>query len=291
MMDALSRRGPAPKRGSRRHGTMSYCTPYRSSPLIDIPAVTHAIDDELPETARAVIRKHLDLSVAANNDFLAQPDAREHHQTQWHQWGIITHTRVFLEDFRVVVPGYLREWGLWSQIDECFRATIDGATKWALLDIVVLLHDIGKFAARTRGRERFHFARHERLSRQIILDELGLERYGLTPAQIEYIARCAGDHFVLGVVRKRARERGSYNEIFIESDDFVRLACQIKREHPEDFIEIGVLFLGDSLAKLNPPEGPSVALTQYDLNIAVAHRYLTLVLAPAPDSERPDDLD
>lgn len=251
----------------------------------DIATVARAINEELPEMAREVIRTHLDLAVSANADFLAHPDAREHHQTQWHQWGIITHTRVFLEDFRVVVPGYLREWGLWTRIDECFWVTIDGATKWELLDIVVLLHDVGKFAARTRGRDRFHFSRHEQLSREIILTDLDLGRYGLTPAQIDYIARCAGDHFVLGIVRKRAREQGAYNAIFIESDEFARLTCRIKQEHPNDFVEIGVLFLGDSLAKLSPPQGPSIALTQYDLNIAVAHGYLALVLAPSSKTD------
>lgn len=250
----------------------------RRGALPDFAAVARIIDHDLPEMARAVIREHLDLAVPANSGFLRDPDAREHHQTQWHQWGIISHTRVFLEDFHTAVPAYLRDWKLWTQIDERFQARIDGATKWDLLDIVVLLHDIGKFAARTRGRERFHFARHEQLSREIILNELDLEQFGLTVAQIRYVARCAGDHFVLGLVRKRAREQGDYNEAFIQGDEFVRLTRQIRREHPDDFVEIGVLFLGDSLAKLKPPDGPKIALTQYDLNIAVAHRYLDLVL-------------
>lgn len=259
--------------------------------LPDIATVTRTIDHDLPETARKVIREHLDLAVPANSAFLHQPDAREHHQTQWHQWGIITHTRVFLEDLRAVVPGFLREWGLWARIDEHLRASIDGVTKWELLDIVVLLHDIGKFAARTRGRERFHFARHEQLSREIILHELDLGQFGLTPPQIEYIGLCAGDHFVLGIARKRAREQGDYNAAFVEGDEFVRLACRIEREHPDDFIEIGVLFLGDSLAKLNPPDGPEIALTQYELNIAVAHRYLSLALAPLAGSADRDATD
>lgn len=241
-------------------------------------AITDAIDHDLPSFARQVIRRHLDLAVPANQAFLDQPDAREHHQTQWHQWGILTHSRVFLQHFETAVPAYLREWGLWDPVNEHFRVPIDGATKWELLRVVVLLHDIGKFAARKRGRERFHFARHEELSRQIILQELDLARFGLTAHQIEYIARCAGDHFVLGIVRKRAREQGAYTHAFIASQAFVDLTRAIKREHPDNFTEIGVLFLGDSLAKLEPPDGPEVALTQYDLNIAAAHRYLNLVL-------------
>lgn len=246
--------------------------------MADWAATIQAIDRDLPAMAREVIRRHLDLSVAENDAFLREPDDREHHQTQWHQWGILTHSRVFLRDLETAVPSYLRDWDLWQPVDRHLRQPIDGASKWELLRIVALLHDIGKFGARRRGRERFHFARHEELSRQIILCDLDLTRFGLTGPQIEYVARCSGDHFVLGIVRKRAREQGTYDQAFVGSDAFAELAREIKAEHPDDFIEIGVLFLGDSLAKVEPPDGPAVALTQYDLNIAVAHRYLALVL-------------
>jgi hypothetical protein len=146
----------------------------------------------------------------------------------------------------------------------------------------VLLHDIGKFGGRSRGRTRFHFAGHEALSGQIIRSELDLSRFDLTPAQIEYIARTAEDHFVLGLVRKRAREEGRYDSAFVQSERFAEIARRIKEEHPDDFVETGVLFLGDSLAKLNPAEGPELAAAQYDINIEVAHRYFELVLRGEP---------
>ncbi len=256
--------------------------------MSDLAATTQAIDRDLPALARVAIRRHLDLSVPENEAFLRDPDNREHHQTQWHQWGILTHSRMFLRDLETRVPCYLGDWGLRDPIDDHLRQQVDGAPKWELLRIVALLHDIGKFAARKRGRQRFHFAGHENLSRQMILCDLDLARFGLTRAQIDYVARCAGDHFVLGIVRKRAREQGSYDQEFIASTAFTALARQIRREHPDDFVEIGVLFLGDSLAKVEPPNGPSVALTQYDLNIAVAQRYLTLVLSTDDgDQEQP----
>ncbi len=229
--------------------------------------------------ARSTIRKHLDVSVPENQAFLDDPDAREHHQTQWHQWGILTHTRVFLHDFDHEVTEYLRAWGLQSQVNGELDQRIDGVTKRQLLKIVILLHDIGKFGARKKGRERFHFAGHEELSRRVILHDLDLPRFGLTARQIEYIALAAGDHFVLGLVRKRAREHGEYNRAFVDSPAFAELCRDIQRKYPEDYIEIGLLYLGDSLAKLAPPAGPALAQTQYDLNIAVAHRYLTIVLA------------
>jgi hypothetical protein len=244
----------------------------------DIAAVTSAIDTRLPAIAREVIAHHLDRSDPATRSFLADPDGREQHQTQWHQWGIITHTRVFLHHFDEDIPRFLREWGLWSDIDSILSAPVDGVPRWSLLRISILLHDIGKFGARTRGKHRFHFWKHEELSGRIIRSEIDLRNDGLTPAQIEYVARTAEDHFVLGLLRKRARERGEYDAHFTRLPQFVDLAHQIKADHPDDFIEVGILFLGDSLAKVDPAAGPEPAVSQYDVNIAVARAYLAVVL-------------
>lgn len=246
-------------------------------PAADRPTpeeVASSLDTDLPELARSVIRRHLDLGEDANRAFLAHPDDRYQHQHHWHQWGILTHTRVFLRMLDEDVPAYLREWGLWQPVNERLSRPIDGVERWRLLRIAVLLHDIGKFAVRTRGRDSFHFQHHERLSGEIIRHELDLGAVGLTPAQIEYVALTAEDHFVLGLVRKRARDQGEFSLEFTASPAFDALCAQIIAGHPGDAIEIGVLFLGDSLAKVNPPEGPDRALSQYDINIAVARAYL-----------------
>ncbi|HZU11636.1 MAG TPA: HD domain-containing protein [Chloroflexota bacterium] len=243
-----------------------------------VRAAADGIDQDLPELARAVIRQYLDAQSEDTQSFLARPDARNQHQTRWHQWGIITHTRVFLRHLDEDIPRFLTRWGLWEIADTFLSRPIDGAARWDLLRIGVLLHDIGKFAARTRGRERYHFTGHERLSGQIIRENLDLSRYGLTPDQMEYVARTAEDHFVLGLIRKRARDQGTYDLNFVSGPRFPAVALDIKRTHPEDFVEIGILFLGDSLAKAQPDSGPPDALTQYDLNIHVAHRYLAAVL-------------
>jgi hypothetical protein len=257
--------------------TMSFMT--------DITSVAAAIDAELESMARQVIRSHLDISNATTQSFLGHPDAREQHQTQWHQWGILTHTRVFLRHFDDDIPRYLSTWGLWPKVEMALAATVDGVSRWGLLHVSILLHDIGKFAVRTRGRERFHFSHHERLSGEIIRTELHLERFGLTSSQIGYIARTAEDHFVLGLLRKRVREEGRYDRAFIASDQFAEMSRSIRDEHPDDFVEIGVLFLGDSLAKVDPAIGPEAAVAQYDINIETAHRYLHIVLSDGTYNE------
>lgn len=244
----------------------------------EIGHIVEALDAELPEIASEVIRRHLDAGDPATREFLMHPDGREQHQTRWHQWGIITHTRVFLRHFDRDIPTYLREWGVWQATDGVLAQTIDGASRWELLRVGILLHDIGKFGARFRGPRRFHFTGHEDLSGRIIRDELQLERFGLTAAQAEYVAEVAEDHFVLGQIRRKIRELGDYDENFARSPRFWDTADRIKLEHPDDFVEIGVLFLGDSLAKADPRDGPPDALGQYDVNIEIARAYLTRVL-------------
>lgn len=247
------------------------------TPQID--RIVEQIDRDLPEMAAAVIRRHLDPADPATSDFLHHPDGRDQHQTRWHQWGIITHTRVFLRHFEVDIPRYLREWGLWQPVDDVLGQKIDGVTRWELLPVAILLHDIGKFGARFRGRSRFHFTGHEELSGTIIRNEINLEDYGLTPSQAEYVAMVAEDHFVLGLMRRGARELGGYDASFARSPEFRTTARRIKRDHPDDYVEIGVLFLGDSLAKADPDTGPRDAVSQYDVNIDIAHAYLETVLA------------
>lgn len=245
--------------------------------MTNIDTTVDSINKELEGIARSVIQRHLDLSDPDNQAFREAPDNPEQHQTRWHQWGILTHTRTFLRQFDEDVPVYLRRW----KVDHCVDATlsrrIDGVERRHLVKISILLHDIGKFAVRFRGKYRFHFTEHEKSSGTIIREELELGRFGLTRAQIAYIARTAEDHFVLALVRREARESQMYDETFTRSAEFTRLCRAIQAEHPDDYIEVGVLFLGDSLAKADPISGPDDALSQYDLNLVVAQRYLQTV--------------
>lgn len=243
----------------------------------NVASIARVIDRDLPELARRVIDARLDLSRPENTAFLASPDDRRHHQMQWHQWGIITHTRVFLRHFDEDMSGYLRDWNLAAGVNAVLDSTVDDASRRDLLRVSILLHDIGKFGARTIGRSGYHFPRHEEVSGDIIREELDLPSYGLTAAQTEYIATTAQDHFVLGLMRKAARETGVYDAQFVESDAFEETVREIERTHPDDRVEIGVLFLCDSLAKSDPAAGPARAVSQYTVNTAVSRRYLELV--------------
>jgi hypothetical protein len=91
------------------------------------------------------------------------------------------------------------------------------------------------------------------------------------------VARTAEDHFVLGLLRRHARSRGSFDAGFPTSSEFRQLVLEIREQHPTDFIEVGVLFLGDSLSKAEPGSGLDLALQQNPINLAVARAYLQIV--------------
>jgi len=244
----------------------------------EFDSILSSINEQLPALSRSVIERYLDKNEPENQAFLRCPDDRMQHQTQWHQWGIITHTRVFLRVFDRDVPLYLRAWGVWDAVDRVLSCRVDGLTRWQLLRISILLHDIGKFGTRTQGARGFHFAGHESLSGQLIREEMQLDQFGLTGSQIAYVARTAEDHFLLGLLRKRARQQGAFSIEYTESQQFTEDVKRIKAEHADDFVEVGVLFLGDSLAKAEPNRGPDRAVSQNEINVAVAHRYLELTV-------------
>ena len=247
--------------------------------MTDIDRISSELDRDLPAIARRVIQQYLEPADPGTQAFLREPDGREHHQTEWHRWGIITHTRVFLRQFDHDIPQLLRDWSLWREVHRVLSRKVDGVRRWDLLRVSIVLHDIGKFGARRHSNGKYHFSGHESLSGEIIREQLDLARYGLTAAQIEYIAHTAEDHFVLGRVRREARQAGWYDEMFVASEQFGRIAKQISCEHPLDFVEIGVMFLGDSLAKIEPGHGPQRAAGQHPVNMAVARRYLEIVLS------------
>ncbi len=256
--------------------------PDAMQPPQKIDSILSSINEKLPALSRAVIERHLDTTQPENRAFLQCPDDHNQHQTQWHQWGIITHTRVFLRVFDRDVPAYLHAWGVWDAVDRVLSDHVDGLTRWQLLHVSILLHDIGKFGARTRDAHGFHFAGHESLSGRLIREELQLDQFGLTGPQIAYVARTAEDHFLLGLLRKRARQQGAFSLEFTQRQPFIEDVRRIKAEHPDDFIEVGVLFLGDSLAKAEPHAGPDRAVSQNEVNVAFARRYLELTVGKEP---------
>lgn len=221
--------------------------------------IVSELQKNLPMKAREVITENLDISDPRNRNFLEHPDDPAEHAKKWHQWGIITHTERFNKVMDTELPEKLREWDMAEKINILLNEKIGDLSKMDLLKISIPCHDWGKFKERkmvvdeSNDGYHFKFENHEIASAVLIRDPkvkaVFKERYGLTEEQIEYIAKCAELHFELGHLRDGVRENSKFNIAYVEGEDFVAEANKIRERNPDFEIEMGVLFLGDSLAK------------------------------------------
>lgn len=189
-----------------------------------------------------------------NLGFIANPDDPKEHFPDWHQFGVLGHTRKFLVDMTGETVACLRKWGIEKDVARYFSEEINGRSKWELMQITAVFHDLGKFAGRYWDGEKFVFNGHEALSERLIKEEDSIRaimgRHGLGGEHIEYIARCTGLHYDLGNVRDGAwKTRGVYDMEYAVSGECEELMKGIAVANEDFAMEIGVLFLADSLAK------------------------------------------
>ena len=235
-----------------------------------------------------------------NQSFIANPDASIEHKPEWHQFGIITHTRRFADHFESTMQQYLKEW----EVDQKINAY--------LLRLSIPFHDVGKLAGRyfkmKDGKPVAHYNGHEKLSEELIrrdgLIRQFLTSIGLTDPQIDYVATCAGLHYELGKIRDIPKKTGNgFTIAFAQSQQCKDYCLACMEEHPGFKVEMGVLYLCDSLAKtdiildvstdeelvaksddvarmvanLNLHPNLSSAIKQLPVNIVFVRTYMTLI--------------
>lgn len=261
----------------------------------------------LPEIAKAVMDDRPE-----NDNLKRNPDDPKEHAIRWHQFGIITHTEVFSQSFQNEAQEYFKNWDIDLKINQKLSEQIDGKTKAELLQISIPLHDLGKFARDFKeedGKLEPTYYGHEAKSEKLIKENESInclihKTYGLTHVQVDYIARCAGLHYELGKTRDAAKKTDmGFTIAFANSEQCQKTCKEIAYKYPEFKVEIGILFLCDSLAKtdvridaetdeeiekqtqqieriiqernLNPQL--IAAIKQLPVNIAIARRYLESV--------------
>lgn len=226
-----------------------------NSPETELTETIDSLWEKLPDLGRELIRENQDLTNDRNQRFLDNPDDYLEHKPRWHQWGIITHSKMFDRAYNEEVPQYLQEWNCQEKIQNALEEKIDGVSKKDLLHLVAIFHDLGKFSTRKLSSSPFSasFSGHEKASGEIIrapeFSAMLRDDYHLTDAQIEYIASGAELHYELGTVRDAARKSVGYNLEFPQQKIFKNKIQEIADAHPNYQLEIGLLFLADSLAK------------------------------------------
>jgi len=264
--------------------------------------------ERLPEVAKTVIDDR-----SENDNFKQNPDDPKEHDVSWHQFGIVTHTEKFSQFFQTEAQEYFQKWNVDEKINQKLSESIDGKTKAELLHISIPLHDLGKFARgfmEKDGKIKPDYKGHEAKSEKLIreneqIHDLLQETYGLTEAQIDYIACCAGLHYELGKTRDEAKKTDmGYTIAFAKSEQCQKACNEIAQKFPEFKEEIGILFLCDNLAKTdvridaetdeeiekqtqrieniiqerNLNSKLVAAIKQRPVNIAIAKRYLENII-------------
>lgn len=218
--------------------------------------------EHFPEFAKGIIFYYLGNGEHSEEigSFYKNPDSPEEHAPQYHQWGIITHSKKFEEFFEQKIPQYLLTWGNEKMLEDLKTEDIDGKSKYDLLRLSIPMHDYGKFAVRKKwqknGEISYSFGGHEKSSGKIIRGELFKkwlkEKLHLSEKQIEYIAQCAELHYELGIVRNKSKKmEGGYSFSFLKTEECTEDVQDLARKYQEIGMEreVGLLFLADSLAK------------------------------------------
>lgn len=230
--------------------------------MLSIDEIIDEVNTNLEDISRSMVSKEIDKETDSlirqyKQQFFTELDSPEQHQPNWHQWGIITHTRNFMKMYDNEVKQYLKAWNRIEAIEEHLSKQIDGISKSKLIYLGILLHDIGKFqknySKKLNWRVIYTFNKHEVYSQEIIQNDLYPllhDYYRLTDKQIEYIAMCARYHFELGFIREIGKKsKYGYSAAFAKSQEFKDTVLDALSSFEEYKIEVGVLFLADSYAK------------------------------------------
>lgn len=223
---------------------------------LDNDQILVTLRDMLPDIARELVASRQDMSDPRQQAFKTDPDNPAEHSPLWHQYGILTHSKEFQKIIRSDLSVLTAQWNISDEVKVALSEEIQGAPKAALLQIASLLHDLGKFTTRALERQDngtllARFVGHEADSGTIVRTDLknALHKLGLRERQIEYVARCTEHHFDLGKARQVAIDNGGYTLAFARSETFKKVAQDMIKANPELALEVGLMFIADSLSK------------------------------------------
>ena len=197
----------------------------------------------------------------------------------YHKWNIQQHTVRFLELFDELIhnkglfstrnPRIDTEGSVSLAKEMLKHDSIDGRSKLELLYYAMAYHDLGKFFpfinADKNGKThhsdhslRLAHPGHEHLSATLLSNprlpfKQEFKDLGLSSAQVKYIKTMIALHYRLGDLRYQIRD--NYNLDFVHSSDFDEIleSHLDKKSNKRYKLEIALMFLLDTLAKLPIP--------------------------------------
>jgi len=217
--------------------------------------ISNSLSEQLPEIIKRIAKDNNIPEYAENPDFF---DGR---MKKWHQYGLLTHTLKTRTAFLGRLETILKDTGLYPEIERGLQEKIGEVNKKTLLEISILLHDLGKINCLYKNSEN---REHEIVSAYLVDAEFlrnKLSAMGLEKDHREYIRRYIETHDVIGKrIRDELKHKGKLNLEYIDSDE-VKIMCKnLSREYSDVKLEIGVFFICDSLGKLNAGINPETDL-------------------------------
>ncbi len=205
----------------------------------------------------ALARELIPLSPTSTPSFLADPDDPNEHKPEWHQFGIITHTRELVVALPDAVPTALRgiDPAIAERVEDYLSGTIDGLSRRDLTLVAGYWHDIGKFTSRTLGRRGdWRFRGHAHESARLITGShvdyaAGIgARYGLSLAQTAYVTRLADLHYAPMELKLALRRAAREAPADAPADDASAYRTIAERLGAEGYA-VCCIFWADCLAK------------------------------------------
>jgi len=206
-------------------------------------SIPEMLERDLPELIDYVARENHVLEYRQN------PDLVEKRLNAWHQFGLLTHTKMVRQVFLNELEGILTSWGLYDQVKEVLDEEVSGIRKGKLLEASMPLHDLGKIVV--LGDDRVD-REHEAISRDLIYEDYfmkKLTRLGLGRAHIDYLAECIASHDVVGKqIRDPFKHEGNLRLSYLSKKEALKRCKEISSKYQNN-TEIGVYFICDLLGK------------------------------------------
>lgn len=208
--------------------------------------IAQMLDMELPKIIIQIARE--------NNisEYVKNPDFKDIRLNEWHQYGLLTHTRKVRQAFLFELNPLLINWGLYPAIERYLSKDINGIDKKELFEASIIIHDLGKIVCL---HERGENIKHEVASAELVDEEFlkdKLTKYGLNRKQLDYLKTCVKTHDVFGrQIRNELKESGKLNLEYLAEKEVRKICQNLALKYSDVGLEIGLFFICDSLGKLN----------------------------------------
>ncbi len=208
--------------------------------------ISSRLDEQLPE----IIKK-----IAGDNgikEYYENPDFSDERLKKWHQYGLLTHTRKTRIAFSERLENILKSNGLYEEVNKKLQEKVEGVDKKTLLEISIVLHDLGKVICLHDKSEN---RKHEFIS-AVLLDagflKNKLRGMGLENRHISYIRRCVETHGVIGKeIRGELKAKEQLKLEYLDCDEVKKKCMELAKKYEDVSIEAGLFFICDSLGKFD----------------------------------------